>query len=175
MGEAKHPAAAMYQRLSNNSFMQIEVALAVILSEQPSEDVRLKYEGTIAYMKSIKGRRDRLAHWLYSSFSEEPDAVILIDPKHALEHFFLSRGGNMLPLRKHAFIYGEKEFAEIYSEFQNVTKALHILLEFGRNQDAATLSQLSSMPQIQRAIDKILRGRNAQQEHQEQPDKPLPA
>jgi hypothetical protein len=159
LGEAKRPAAAMYQALSSSS-VQIETATAAIMTQLPSDDVKLQFAGTVAFMKKTKKIRDRLAHWVYACYSDERDTLVLVAPRHVIDHFHLPvEIGKATNLNEHAYLYPASELSNVHDQFMVVERSLQAFLEFGRSRDFATLNRLSEMPQIQAEIDRIAAGK----------------
>lgn len=170
LGEAKHPAAAMYQSLSSSS-VQIETAAAAIDTQLPSEEVKLKFAGVVANMKRAKRVRDKLAHWVYAETEDAPKAILLIAPRLVIEHFHIRRDKEVVDLRKHAYVYDSTELSRIHDQFKVVEASLQVFLSYLRSQgpDDRVLNPLSRMPDIQEAIRRIVAGKKPHQARLGQP------
>jgi len=148
-GGQQADAAAVYLALESNS---VKTKAINVLAERKLEPGNLRLlRALIKVAKSAQKERDKLAHWIWGSTPELPDALLLSDPRnqnHAAEEIL---------------VYRAEDFEQMRVKFERIAEWSHlfyfILMNHVANRGGRLYEKLCREPEIAEILD-----RQAQQE-----------
>jgi hypothetical protein len=170
LGAAARPSMAMYSALSSSAAQMaaLQAAADVALSRE-----RLELFGALLILvKRAATKRNKIAHWLWGTSVQVPNALILLNPDavHGLhtqnaEYMAACKNGQTVadpstlpPLDlSEAFVYRQQEFTEILAEIDEVrslTVSFALMLVIDEPPNGVQYQMLTNAPQIRIELEK---------------------
>jgi hypothetical protein len=171
LGAAARPSMAMYSALSSSAAQMaaLQAAADVALSRE-----RLELFGALLILvKRAATKRNKIAHWLWGTSVQIPNALILLNPDavHGLhtqnaEYMAAFKNGQTVadhpstlpPLDlSEAFVYRQQEFTEILAEIDEVrslTVSFVFMLVIDEPPNGVQYQMLTNAPQIRIEFEK---------------------